>query len=222
MPLKTILLASILLTACTGAPQIAPQNEVQSSSAAASVQPNCSTGSSIQTKYKRFGIGGISVEIPTTWSTVYMGDVAPMTLPADNTFWIPFDSIRFSIAKESVQFGDMNWSQIDIAEMNPSVMQQWIERMQTDTSDHRRFEYWEKKTIAGTSVSVAHEPINTDGSVDKGSPGGTYYFFTKIGWILQKQAKSDEAFEKDFLHMLRSARINPSTYFGPLNDQIHF
>lgn len=157
-------------------------------------------------------------EIPETWSAVYNG---PDIIPMGNARMVSYggasryvEFIRgkpfYSVAKNIVSYGDMNWSQIDFYFTSGKNVDSTIALLKKRSPENLR---WSTAKVGSKEAIVAEQGLD-EGEVTKGGPGGKFYFvswpFTyeggsyKAGLIIHKQALGSTEFENGTKHVLES------------------
>lgn len=216
---KIVLLSVILFAACgmSAAPEAkntdpvpGTTSSVQSSVTAPAVTmdqatPPCSAN---EEGFKTVTMGPMTFELPVGWSSVYRGDIGVMPLPPDGVTYLDGAFIRYSFAKNSVAYGDINWTQVDVYfTENDSVIPAFIDRLKNSPDAQAFTDHWETQTIGGQEAIVQVLKKEPDGTVDKGGTGGAFTYFPKLNMILAKQSFGDAAFEAGFEHFLTSVRF---------------
>lgn len=143
-------------------------------------------------------------EIPVSWSYVSRGDVGPM--PFHENGWIETKYIAYSFAEDGVSYGDMNWTQVDIAFMEADDFMRWLAHLKNDAYFNEFVAEWRQDTLDEREVDIAVFATEPDGTVSKGATGGTFYFVHpsegSFAVLLAKQSIGSEAFEQGVEHFL--------------------
>jgi len=152
-------------------------------------------------------------EIPATWSYVARGDIGPM--PYHDEGWIDLEYINFSFAQYMVSYGDMNWTQADIAFMEGQDLQRWVDHLKNDPNFAQLVQEWTQENIGGRTADVVTFKTEPDGTVSKGGTGGKMYFLaagSKVpvnfdwiadkGIVISKQSLGNDEFETGFQHFI--------------------
>jgi hypothetical protein len=155
-----------------------------------------------------------TAEIPATWSTVSLGDVAPLTY--SDFYWDEqrtvgahpgIEKLQYSIAQGHISFGDWNATQIDMAIGQGEDLRRVVQTLKSQPAEYG--ETWTTETVDGKHADVLNIPLD-NGQVTKGGTGGKVYFITweDQGLYMHKQALGDEAFEKGFAHFLETLDLD--------------
>ena len=129
------------------------------------------------------------------------GDIGVASYPNSTDWLFPsLDSIYYSIGKNGVAYGDMNWTQSDLYFMKGSDVTKLVAEKKAKKEIGV---LWSTETINGKTVDVERFPLDENGQVTKGGTGGANYYFSwkegkgfnqnpyDLGLIIAKQAKGD-------------------------------
>ena len=164
-------------------------------------------------------------EIPVAWNHVYLGDIGPM--PYSENSWLDLDYAIYSFSRRIVSYGDINWEQVDVYQVEGDVLQKLVAHWKDDDAFNQDVERWEQVTIDGKPIDVVTFKTEPDGTVNKGATGGQWYFLPPhesnrpgdfaFGLILHKQAKGEMEFEEGFAHFIQSLKLSelPRITFMP-------
>ncbi len=159
-------------------------------------------GSSQNSDYKEFKMlyyasDSVTAEIPETWS-VYKN---PENLGENELLHTP----TASIGSDDVEFGDLNWYQIDLHYTINNITQSLVEEAKKTNYGST----WSNTNISGINADVQTFPLD-NGNVTKGGTGGKSYFLSLPDaydvktLVITKQAQGDEEFENGFEHFIET------------------
>ena len=183
----------------------------------------------VPTGYK---CGLFDEERPQTWSAVLNGEIIPVKMPrpyrypgGDGTFYLSLPNERpfYSISSDIVAYGDMNWHQLDFFLMSGNNLDRYQKLFAK--YNKRDIKKWSTVVIDGQKALVAEQNLD-DGVVDKGGPGGKFYFIPwsytvadgqshthtyKAGLLIWKQALGEKDFEQGTDHILSTLSLHNIT-----------
>ncbi len=136
-------------------------------------------------------------EIPSTWSVFNNPEsVGEHDRPQQPTG---------AIGQTDVEFGDINWSQVDFLYIQDDVVDEFTKEGKSAVPNA-----WSKEKVGGIVADVVTAGLD-DGKVTKDGPGGKTYYVRLPGTlqtlIIDKQALGDAEFESGFQHMMQTMQF---------------
>ncbi|MBI2117387.1 hypothetical protein HYT95_00655 [Candidatus Peregrinibacteria bacterium] len=163
--------------------------------------PVSSTSPSYKTVRKSIGNLNYSFDVPVSWSVAKLPEAVGENALAD----LP----SLSVGQEDVEYGDTNWSQVDVYLVRNDIVDSLIAKEKAFDPDITST----IETIGGFQATVFTSPLD-NGEVTKGGTGGKRYYIRlpeiKNGLrtlYIQKQAQGDADFEAGFEHLIQTLTL---------------